>query len=274
MLRVAYQEVSTGWRYRRLPPGPGVSDTQVVDRLRLWATRLAGAADRQSAVRFVPETWCRWLAQVPDPQLQMAATDTDALLRWLEVALPKIDRPHLRHLATEGSGPEANLRLFVAVLVWGRGTSNGRMLPHMVRALGAANRDLVLKATAVAATERRLAGAYDGWTLPGLREGFFTKWLWASGTRSLKPGPVPLVLDSRVWRSLNNGLGWNSLIAAQSFSWSDRYAAYCETIARWAAGLSEEGRMVSAEDLEFGLFYANGKLERLNTVPAKPCAGS
>ena len=67
--------------------------------------------------------------------------------------------------------------------------------------------------------------------------------------------------DARVWNSLAD-LGWSSLEAAGgSRRWPHRYAAYVESCHDWAAQLSSTGCDVSAEDIEYALFLANGPLD-------------
>jgi hypothetical protein len=242
-----------------------VTDAEVIARLKPWAARLAEAASRQPPVPFVPRTWCAWLQKAGDERLKAVSDRAETLMAWIGVSDPTIPRRHLRHLAAADS-PDADLRLLVATLSWGRGKRNGRMLPRMVETLKAADRNDVLSRTASAAAEGRIVDAYRAWTLPGLREPFFTKWLWSAGTRSTSPAAAPLVLDGRVWRSLNRGLTWDSIIAAQSWERACRYEAYCEAMVRWATGLSGSIR-VSAEDVEYGLFYANGDLDNLGELP-------
>jgi hypothetical protein len=91
---------------------------------------------------------------------------------------------------------------------------------------------------------------------------FFTKWLWAaSGTGA--PAAKCLVLDSWVWKSLNDSLGWNSVEAAGTQARSDRYAAYVAGAHRWARALSIDSSPVSGEDVECVLFTADGNLNQL-----------
>lgn len=247
-----------------------ISDADVIDRLHPWVAQLAGAAARQRAMPFNEAEWQRWLKQVPDPTLQAVAAHPGELLAWLGLERPQVSRADLRRLAV--AEPRSNLRLLVGVLVWGRGRKNQRMLPHMMATLAAPARNEVLAATGAAAAARDLAVAYAGWSLPGLRAPFFTKWLWAAGLRSGHHRNVPLVLDSRVSSSLNRGLGWNSRIAAQSLRLPRRYATYCDAMTRWADGLSDHDLVITAEDLECGLFHADGVLERLETLPTQQAA--
>lgn len=255
-------------RGRQLPRGPGVADEAIVESLLRWVSRLANAAARQPPVPYVATTWNRWLRAMPSsPSL-----DEECSLSWVGLTGKKVSRADLRRLAAAGDGPSDNLRLLIAALVWGRGRRNARMFPHTMVCLKAPGRDDVLAATADAARAGRLADAYDAWTLPGLREPFFTKWLWAVGTRAQERVARPLVLDSRV-RATLKALGWNSVKAAGTRRRSVRYATYCEATVRWGALLSEHGRTVSAEDLEYALFFAGGELTRLTELPVAAAPG-
>jgi hypothetical protein len=167
------------------------------DQLAPHVQKIAGSADRQS-VRYVPPTWQSWLKlagvspTVADRVFSATSSDT-------------VSRPQIRILAQDASSADGRLALFVAVLVWGRGTANGRMRDAIVRSLTHADRDEVLEKTARLAQSGAAADAYNAWSLPGLQAAFFTKWLWAA--TSLKPHTCCLVLDSRVWKSLGAGLG-------------------------------------------------------------------
>ena len=218
-------------------------------RLAPYAVPIAGAARRHSAVSFVAETWREWLGEagLEDVAGRVIGRFQDGT----------IDRENLRQVARDGSG---DLDLLVATLIWGRGKSNGRMRPHIVAALRSDRRDEVLRETGRLAATGQPAAAYRAWSLPGLRAPFFTKWLWAASERG-EPEVRPLILDARVWISLGD-LGWSSLEAAGgSRRWPDRYAAYVESCHDWAAQLSDTGRDVSAEDIEYALFRANGPLD-------------
>lgn len=74
-----------------------------------------------------------------------------------------------------------------------------------------------------------------------------------------------MILAGRVWRGLNAGLGWNSVVAAQTWRRPMRYKAYCEAMMRWSDGLQAD-EQVSPEDLEFALFHAGGRLEILDEL--------
>lgn len=222
---------------------------------------LVGAADRQAPVAFVGETWRRWLtAPAASGGAGIPPAAVDELLRRLPGEY--LDRGDIRRLAVEQCSTEGNRVLFIAAMVWGRGKSNGRMLPHIMNAIRSAQFDDTLAVTSRQIIEGELEAAYRAWDLPGVREPFFTKWFWAAGQRCQAAGGRPLVLDTRVWNTLS-ALGWDSIEAAGSRKRARRYLAYLRTVEWWSDQLSQPGAAVGPEDIEFALFTANGNLWRL-----------
>lgn len=194
----------------------------------------------------------------------LAREEVESLLERLPDQL--ISREDLAGLAREDDTPAADRRLFIATLIWGRGKSNGRMLPGLMSALRSERCAETLCATSELVEAADLVGAYRRWDLPGLQEAFFTKWFWAvAGRRDVELRA--LVLDGRVWRSLG-AVGWNSIDAAGSRRRADRYLAYVEDVHWWADDVSSTARRVSAEDVEYMLFRANGALELLMPTEA------
>lgn len=126
------------------------------------------------------------------------------------VGAETVSRQQIRDLSRDADSPDGRGALLIGVLVWGRGTANGRMREPILRAVTHADRDKVLKHTAELARGGTIADAYNAWTLPGLRAAVFTR-LWAA--TSLKPAPCCLVQDKRVWNSLR-AFGWDSLEAS------------------------------------------------------------
>jgi hypothetical protein len=222
-----------------------------LDLLRPYIDNIRGGASSQR-VRFVRTTWERWLAK---------ANWNPAEIRAVMEPFPDehITRTQLREIALDATHPEGRRRLLVSTLVWGRGTKNGRMRDPILRLLGDRRLDDCLEETAGLAISGEAALAYNAWDLPGLGEAFFTKWLWAAGSLR-KDSPRCLVLDRRVWRSLNEALGWFGFIATGTRRRHERYAAYVDTCHRWASDL---GNNVDPEDVEWALFAANGDLTTL-----------
>ena len=213
------------------------------------ARKIAGSADRQS-VRYVPPTWRSWLALA-----DLGSDVTDRV--FASIGPDTVTRSQIRNLAQDAASADGRVALLTAVLVWGRGTANGRMRDAIVRALTHRDRDHVLANTAELAQRGAVADAYAAWTLPGLRAPFFTKWLWAAS--SLTPQSCCLIQDKRVWNSLR-ALGWDSLQAAGKRDWPSRYAAYVSDVHECAHQI---GDGVSAEDIEYTLFRMNGHLDTL-----------
>jgi hypothetical protein len=150
---------------------PGMA-SRLCEALAPHAEKIAGSADRQS-VRYVPSTWRSWLA--------LANVDPNVTDRVFSAIGPEtVSRPQIRTLGQDSDSSGGRLALIIAVLVWDRGTANSRMRDAIVRALHHQDRDQVLKRTAELAQRGAVAGAYEAWTLPGLRAPFFTKWLWAA----------------------------------------------------------------------------------------------
>ncbi|WP_139093852.1 hypothetical protein [Mycobacterium parascrofulaceum] len=213
------------------------------------AEKIAGSADAQ-CVRYVPSTWRTWLALAG---LSNGVTDHV----FSTIGQNTVTRSEIRTLAKDAASADGRLALLIAVLVWGRGTANGRMRDPIVRALTHPDRDQVLHQTAERAQRGAVAEAYAAWTLPGLQAAFFTKWLWAASSR--RPQTCCLIQDKRVWNSLG-ALGWDSLEASGRKDWPSRYAAYVADVHDCADRM---GSGVSAEDIEYTLFRANGDLDRL-----------
>jgi hypothetical protein len=217
---------------------------------------IAGGAARHGAVDFISDTWRSWLIGTD------VGHATEAVLRQLGSAT--IDRSQIEGFAVKADDAEGRMRLLLATLIWGRGKSNGRMRPHIVRAVTHPTCDVVLAETQRLALGGDLAAAYGRWSLPGLQAPFFTKWLWAS-TSTLPPGEQALILDGRVWKSLGV-LGWDSLVATGGDrNRARRYEAYVRTARQWARELTTSSRIVIAEDIEWALFHANGDFGRLSS---------
>ena len=227
------------------------TDRHVVGTLRPFRASISGIAARQPAVPFVAATWRRWLVEagcddVADRVLARLPGDT-------------IDRADLEKIATDGS---PDVELLVATLMWARGTGNGRMGPHVIRALRHPDRDRVLARSGELAEIGDLEAAHAAWAVPGLNEASFTKWLWSAGRRG--DAPVrPLVLDGRVRSTLEVVLD-RPVVGPPGRS--RRYADYVEACHRWAAKLSVKRSPVSADDLVRTMFLVEGDPDRLSDL--------
>lgn len=148
-------------------------------------------------IEFNPVTWRPRLLQHPVAQEVLDELKGGST----------IDRDYLRTLAlglTAGD-ENAHLRLFTAVMIWGTGTADGRGAWRTEQALDS-HPGRVLAKTAALVAQGKLDEAYRTFRtcrVPRVGPAFFTKWLWAVGTRNSEP-PWPLILDSRVSKSLKH----------------------------------------------------------------------
>lgn len=224
-----------------------LADDSIPEALLQNTSSIAAMAGNQEAIRFVPGTWHLWAKQIPGE----AATAIDAMAE--RHGATGITREHLRKLATTGS----DLELFSAALMWGRGKRNGRMRDAIINTFKELDGSDVLASTRAAASAGDPGAAYAAWSLSrGIREAFFTKWLWAASLGEKNVGRRPLILDSRVWLGLAQ-LRWDSRHAAGSRSRPKRYAAYVDVSHRWADALgAQTGMAITAEDVECALFVS------------------
>ncbi|QKW28176.1 hypothetical protein HUT11_20130 [Streptomyces seoulensis] len=206
----------------------------------------------QQPVRFRPETWRPRLephgaAHVLDIGVEGAGGSSGDRL---------ISRGDLARLRDRvGDDDPGGLRdLFVAVMIWGSGTTNGRGPRYTEAALSDPRMPAVLQTTRDAVRKGDLSEAYRRFALNGVGRSFFTKWFAAVDDRDA-PCDRALILDHRVFRSLN-ALGWTSWEAAGTRHWPARYAAYVSSMHDWASSLG-----VTAEWLEWLLFDLNGRVD-------------
>jgi hypothetical protein len=153
-----------------------------------------------------------------------------------------------------GDDPDGLRDLFVAVMIWGSGTTNGRGPRYTEAALSDARMPAVLRSTCQAIRDSDLSRAYRQFVLNGVRRSFFTKWFAAVDDRDATCERA-LILDDRVFRSLN-ALGWSSWKAAGTRHWPTRYATYVSSMHGWALSLG-----VTADWLEWLLFHLNGRVD-------------
>ncbi|MET8567828.1 hypothetical protein [Streptomyces sp. NPDC004783] len=205
----------------------------------------------QEPVRFRPKTW--------RPRLEPhgAAHVLDIGVRSTKGAIGDrlVDRGDLARLRDRVADDPDGLRdLFVAVLIWGSGTTDGRGPRYCEAALADPRMPTVLRATREAVREGDLRGAYRKFVLKGVGRSFFTKWLAVVDDRDATCERA-LILDDRVFRSLN-ALGWSSWTAAGTRHWPTRYATYVSSMHGWASSLG-----VTADWLEWLLFHLNGRVD-------------
>jgi hypothetical protein len=157
------------------------------------------------------------------------------------------------------------LRAFVLTMAWGSGTTGSRGLRNTAAALTDVQRAhamlsdsarILRRSTAISGGDLRKAHA--GFVLPGVRQAFFTKWFTFAGDVRGRPWQ-PLILDSRVYTTLNCTLDVGTVSLAGSRIRAARYQAYVDTIYKWAHALAAEGLAVDGQRLEWILFAHNGQ---------------
>ena len=159
----------------------------------------------------------------------------------------------------------SNRVLFVATMMWGRGLKNGRLMPKFRKVSQDANFEATLEKTRGLITAGKPVDAYQAWIdsgIKGIREPFFTKWLFVCGLDSKATGLQPLVLDSRVWKSLS-AIGWSSERQTGTKyrkNPAGAYGAYLEAMKFWASELSSEDVTISPLQVEQYFFNKNGNL--------------
>ena len=158
----------------------------------------------------------------------------------------------------------SNRVLFVAVMMWGRGPKNGRLMPKFEMVSTAVSFEETLEQTRDLITAGKPVAAYQAWIdsgIKGIGEPFFTKWFFVCGLDSKALGLQPLVLDSRVWKSLSK-IGWSSERQTGTKyrkNPAGAYGAYLEAMAQWASELSDETVKISPLQVEQFFFRKSGK---------------
>lgn len=209
-------------------------------------------------VAFNSQTWDRWIGEHPAARAVLSRC-TAGLIR----------RCDLRRLSRQADSfdQQALIRLFVAVMIWGSGRTNGRGPRYTSQALRDPGLIDALSSSAAAARAGQPQRAYALCKVRGVGPAFLTKWLWGT-CLAVDVTPTPLILDSRVWAGLRE-LGWDSREAAGSRRRADRYRAYLLTLGRWADGVAQHtGSAVSAEVMEWCLFrWAGVRREQAKETP-------
>ena len=187
--------------------------------------------------------------------------ESELLFSELWFADQRVSIADLKKLAESGV---SNRVLFVATMMWGRGPKNGRLMPKFEMVSSHSNfeetllktRDLITVGKPVAAYQARIDSG-----IKGIAEPFFTKWFFVCGLDSKASGLQPLVLDSRVWKSLSK-IGWSSERQTGTKyrkNPAGAYGAYLEAMAQWASELSDETVKISPLQVEQFFFRKNGK---------------
>ena len=176
------------------------------------------------------------------------------------------DRPISIHdLSMLASSRSTNRVLFVATMMWSRGPKNGRLMPKFQKVSNHSDFEKTLQRTRDFILKGKPVDAYQAWVdsgITGIGEAFFTKWFFVCGLDSRRrSGLQPLVLDSRVWKSLST-IGWSSRRQTGKDYRQDpagAYGAYLKAIDAWASELSDGSVMVSPLQVEQFFFRRSGK---------------
>lgn len=165
-----------------------------------------------------------------------------------------IDRPLLEELACAADGPgarDALNQLFVATMMWGSGTTNGRGPRRTAQALSDPSLTDTLLATRDAVHNGDLSAAHRGFRVSGVGESFFTKWFWAA---SLNSPTVfrPLILDDRVRATMHRMLSGHAAWVVPRHAAG--YVDYVTLIHTAATLLAPTFPHIDAEKLEWLLF--------------------
>lgn len=176
------------------------------------------------------------------------------------------DRPVSIHdLAKLANTGATNRVLFVATMMWGRGPKNGRLMPKFQKVSNHNDFEKTLQQTRDFILKGKPVDAYQAWVdsgIIGIGEAFFTKWFFVCGLDSRRgSGLQPLVLDSRVWKSLS-AIGWSSKRQTGKDYRKDpagTYGAYLKAVDVWAEELSTASVKISPLQVEQLLFRKNGK---------------
>jgi hypothetical protein len=228
----------------------GVVPLTMPDELRRRAARMKEVP--QQRARFRPGSWERALGFRPeacallrDPRLTVDAPDSED---DRTVGRPILEA-HLADLDLGDAG--AVMSAFTLVVACGSGMTNTRSLRYTPLALEDPLRAAQQLADAVERLrDDDLAGAYDGFRLPGVGQSFATRWFALAGVRADRAWQ-PLILDTRV-RSALEALGVPLVVfAGRRRSRAAAYEAYVRTLHAWADELRAENPWCRGQALEW-----------------------
>lgn len=243
-----------------IPPPPGLRS--LVQSFDGW---------QQRPTVFRASTWEDGLAALPPCVTALLTDDRYTELSASETNNASGDRTVARGAirscceSTDLQDARQVLSVFVLTMAWGSGLKSGRSIRNTARALSedqAAHAVLASSARDLRRSTLPLDGmvqhAHAEFALPGVRQPFFTKWFAFAGYVPERTWQ-PLILDSRVGATLNRTFAVTTHDMAGTSRRSRRYAAYVDTMHRWATDLTSDGCAVSADRLEWILFAHAGK---------------
>lgn len=177
----------------------------------------------------------------------------------------KISIGSLEELAASlPASPENNRDLFIATMMWGRGPKNGRMMPKFKLAASHPEFLRTLSITRESVANGRLGDAYLRWVssgIAGIRESYFTKWLFVCSLSNEPEVVRAFTLDNCVRASLKT-LGWPDAALNKTLRGKPSYfyEAYVHVLYHWATELSREHERFDPLDVEQFLFRKNGNV--------------
>lgn len=223
-------------------------------------------------VHIRSSVWEPWLAHGgypirPSSYCGPLTTETSAAAIDLLASLPAIRQPEggrdrfvsrqllddLSRKAHRTRTARDLVRLWVATMMWGSGTSYGRGPWRTAQGLADQDLSAVLHRTFTLVAEGRLREAYSAFEVDGCGESFFTKWLWSASLSDSTASPRPLILDDRV-------RGVLGIVNQDSASWrqpraASGYVGYVDQMSNVASTLQETiGPHMTAEKLEWLMF--------------------
>ncbi|HEY0696460.1 MAG TPA: hypothetical protein VGD43_01465 [Micromonospora sp.] len=210
----------------------------------------------ERAVEFLPPTWTRALSDWP-AEAEVLVDD-----RWSEPAdgpgRRLVGREDLHRLldATDLDDALATRRAFVLMMAWAGGTapSGYRFTPRALTAWDAAP---ALARAALLCRRGDLARAYRTFKLPGVGRAFFTRWFAVAG-RAPGRSWQPLILDDKIFRSLNTTLKVSTLDWVSTRDRAMRYAGYVDRLHLWSDQLRDTGVDCPADRIAWILHRHNG----------------
>jgi hypothetical protein len=220
------------------------------------------------AVRFRMPSWEAALAEVSGHPTKLLAdpaiTTEPTTRRFAALGDRVVTRAAVIDACTslDLADDAAVVAAFVLVMAWGSGTSHSRSLRNTSKALREmAAAAAVLRQSAAAlrsikqVNDAAIADVHRRFSLPGVREAFFTKWFAFAGFAPDRDWQ-PLIFDRRVRATLHSSLGvWINRLATRR-SDPARYVAYLIAMHRWAAELPQP---MTATQLEWIMFTHNGR---------------
>jgi hypothetical protein len=210
----------------------------------------------QQPVKYSPASWARdWPSAASGYLVPLEGEHTTASANGRRT----VDREHLLQAcqAMDLEDELSVLQTFVLVMAWGGGMGSRTIYNTRLALADPAAAHTMLSRTARdlrdATDSTDLVEIYDAWRLHRVGRAFFTKWFAFAGHVKDREWQ-PLILDSRVFSTLNDTLDVSTETLAGVKSRARRYRAYVEAMRAWSAEFG-----LTASELEWILFRHNGK---------------